>query len=45
MIYHFKGRDWLHWVTVILVFSITGSLSLAFSRLLLMDVLKLDGSL
>ena len=35
----------LHWTTVIIVFSITGMLSVLFSRLLLQDILHLDGNL
>ena len=40
-----KATDWSHWATIIIVFSVTGSLSVLFSRLLLNDVLQLDGSL
>ena len=35
----------LHWTTVIIVFSFTGTFSLLFSRLLLNDILHLDGNL
>jgi hypothetical protein len=45
LVYWFKTIDWPHWITVIIVFSMTGSFSLAFGRLLLTDVLNLDGSL
>ena len=45
LVYQFKAVNWLHWTTVIVVFGITGSLSLVFSRLILTDLLKLDGSL
>lgn len=43
-----SGRDaergWLHWVLVIVVFSVTGSLSVMLSRLVLKDLLGLQGS-
>ena len=39
-----KSVDWLHWTIVIMVFSITGILSMLFSRLLLGGLLHLDGS-
>ena len=37
--------DWLHWTIVVIVFSITGVLSMSLSRLLLRDILQLDGDL
>ncbi len=38
-----KPVDWLHFTIIIVVFSITGILSVLFSRLLLKDLLDLDG--
>jgi hypothetical protein len=39
-----KPVDWLHWATVMVVFSITGTISMLFSRVFLGDVLHLDGN-
>ena len=38
-----KPVDWLHYTIVFAAFSITGTLSLLFSRLLLNGILHLDG--
>ncbi len=38
-------HDWGHWVIVIVVFSITGSLSMLFSQCMLKGVLHLDGNI
>jgi hypothetical protein len=40
-----KAADWLHWSIILLVFSITGTLSVVFSRFLLHSVLNLEGGL
>ena len=37
--------DWAHWAVVIVVFGITGTLSVVFSRFLLSEVFRMDGSL
>ena len=37
--------DWFHWAIVTVVFSITGALSLLFSRFLLSGILRLEGGL
>ena len=37
-------QGWLHWLLVILVFSATGSLAVMVSRLILHDLLGLQGS-
>ncbi len=39
-----SGRGLLHWTLVIVVFGITGSLSVVVSRLVLRDLLGLEGS-
>lgn len=39
-----SGHGALHWIIVIVVFSITGSLSVFISRLALHDLLRLEGS-
>ena len=36
--------DWAHWAVVVMVFAITGTLSVAFSRFLLGEVFGMDGS-
>jgi hypothetical protein len=40
-----KTADWLHWSIILLVFSITGTLSVVLSRFLLHNVLHLEGGL
>ncbi len=40
-----KPIDWLHWTIVVIVFSLTGTLSMLLGRLLLRSVLQLDGDL
>lgn len=40
-----EQRDLKHWLIVILVFSVTGSLSVLVSRLVLREILGLEGSL
>ena len=40
-----KPIDWVHWTIVLVVFSITGTLSVLLSRLLLKNVLNLEGEL
>ena len=37
-------HDWRHWVIVIVVFGITGSLSMLFSQFMLRGVLHLEGN-
>jgi len=36
-------HDWRHWTIVIVVFGITGTLSVVFSQFMLTDVLHLEG--
>lgn len=38
-----KPVDWVHWTIVLVVFSITGSLSMLLGRLLLKNFLNLEG--
>ena len=40
-----KSGFWRHWLLVFIVFGITGSLTVLFSRLLLQDILNLQGGL
>lgn len=40
-----KSGFWRHWLLVFLVFGVTGSLSVIFSRFLLQDILNLEGGL
>ncbi len=37
------NRDWLHWLIVIVVFSITGSAAVVVARVVLHDALGLEG--
>lgn len=39
-----EPRGWLHWLIVLTVFSITGSMAVWLSRLILHDLLGLEGS-
>ena len=39
-----ENRGWLHWLIVLAVFSITGSLAVWLSKLILQDLLGLEGS-
>lgn len=39
-----ENRGWLHWLIVLTVFSITGSMAVWLSRLILHDLLGLEGS-
>ena len=38
-----SNHDWRHWTIVIVVFGITGTLSMLFGRFMLTDVLHLEG--
>jgi len=40
-----KPVDWTHWTIVVIVFSLTGTLSMLLGRFLLRRVLQLDGDL
>ena len=40
-----KPADWLHWTIVVIVFSLTGTLSMLLSGLLLRGILQLNGDL
>ena len=40
-----KPVDWLHWTIVVIVFSLTGTLSMLLSGLLLGGILQLNGDL
>ena len=37
--------NWIHWVTVLAVYSITGTLAMLLSRIILNGALHMDGSL
>ena len=40
-----KTGSWRHWLLVLVVFGITGSLTVLFSRFLMQDILNLQGGL
>ena len=40
-----KPVDWVHWTIVVIVFSLTGTLSMLLSSLLLKGILQLHGDL
>ncbi len=40
----FTTTNWIHWITVLAVYSITGTLVMLLSRLILNGALQMDGS-